>query len=105
MKERKTCRCGRVYWVGPPKKGEDALKYELKYTLCQRCRNRLNQQRQDPRRSLVQEVKDDNLKQDIQTLIWLEKNRPDLVKKLRFKPVRKRLNRTNRLSKDRCLVT
>jgi len=105
MKERKTCRCGKVYWVSPPKKGEDALKYELKYTLCQRCRNRLNQQRQDPRRSLVQEVKDDNLKQDIRTLIWLEKNRPDLAEKLRLKFVRKRLNGTNRLSKDRCLVT
>lgn len=104
MKERRTCRCGKVYWVSPPKRGEDALKYELKCSLCQRCRNGLNQQRQDPRRSLAKEVKDDDIRQDIRTLIWLEKNRPDLAEKLRLKPGRKRLNRSGPLSKGRCLV-
>ena len=75
MKERRTCRCGKVFWASPPRSGTKGD--VLKYVLCQRCRNDLK------RSKPAKEYKEDNLKKDVDALIWLERARPDLIKRLR----------------------
>jgi hypothetical protein len=89
LKERRTCRCGRVFWSTPPKPG--SKEEVLKYVLCQGCRNNLK------RSKPAKEYKEDNLKKDVDALIWLEHARPDLTDKLRSK---KPLNSPGHIDKE-----
>ena len=93
MKERRTCRCGRVFWAREPKQKKGDV---IKYVLCQRCRNDLSRQRELMKKTRV-DLRDD-LKGDVTALTWLERNRPDLVKRLRSKEP---LNSRKGLNKDR----